>query len=84
MKKVVIPEQPKKQPEIDWNKPQWVIFEDPFRVILTTGQHEKFTFTGTCMPCKDYPNGDHDVNWTKSKFQPLTFDIPFTISNDND
>ncbi len=82
MKKLVIPEQPK-TPEINWNKPQWVIskFND---IVLTTGRHDGDDFTGTCLPNQKYPNGDYATNWSKRVFKPLTFDIPFTISNSED
>ena len=79
MKKVKIPT----NEGIDWSKQQWVISEYGKEVVLTTGQHKDGTFTGTCMPCNEYPKGNISTFWMKSCFKPLTFDIPFTISNSN-
>ncbi len=81
MKKVVVPQQHEKQPKIDWNEKQWVICHHPLRVVLTDGVHNSEMFVGTCMPCYDYPKGIFENTWIKSMFQPLTFDIPFVISN---
>ena len=78
MKKVTIPT----NEGIDWSKPQWVIYEDD--IVLTTGKHGCNRFEGTCLPCSNYPNGDFARDWSKDLFKPLTFDIPFTISNSNE
>lgn len=69
--------------EIDWGKPQWVINETQTLVILTTGQHDGIMFSGTVMPCHDYPNGEYGEDWYKHIFIPITFDIQFTISNED-
>ena len=81
MKKVKIPT----NEGIDWSKPQWVQNTgNKTCLILTTGQHEAQSFRGTCMPYEKRPNGEYRVDWIKCNFQPLTFDIPFTISNSNE
>ena len=80
MKKVKIPT----NEGIDWSKKQWVINHETSQVVLTTGENSDSLFTGTCMPCSKYPNGDFDNQWRKCRFQHLTFDIPFTISNSNE
>ena len=81
MKKVTIPTE---MQGVDWSKPQWVISVDKQHVILTTGTHISGYFTGTCLPCNDRKNGLYSETWLKICFQPLTFDIPFTISNSNE
>lgn len=81
MKKLKLPTEPK-QPEINWDTPQWVISDD--YVVLTTGSHDDDCFDGTCMPCVEIPKGDYDTYWNKSEFRRLDFDIPFTISNKED
>lgn len=79
MKKVTIPT----NEGIDWSKPQWVITQKG-TIVLTTGEHDGEYFTGTALPCREYPVGEHDNDWYKPQFQPITFDIPFTISNSNE
>lgn len=81
MKKVTIPTEIQ---GIDWSKPQWVIRKETCEVILTTGKHTLRNFSGTCLPCSAFENGDYDTEWRKDKFQLLTTDIPFTISNSNE
>lgn len=81
MKKVTIPTEIK---GIDWSKPQWVIDQESNMAILTNGQHEGGKFEGTCLPCSCCLNGKFAKDWTKSYYKPLTFDIPFTISNSNE
>ena len=83
MKKVIVPAD--KGTKINWYKPQWVI-NDLGIVVLTTGRHEQEGegFSGTCLPCDEYPNGNYSTGWKKSGFKPLTYDIPFTISNSED
>ena len=78
MKKVTI----QTTSEIDWSKPQWVQSNThPDRIVLTTGEHCGNDFTGICMPCSRFPNGNYDKNWDKRSFHLLTEDIQFTISN---
>ena len=79
MKKVKIPT----NEGIDWSKPQWVFDLQSNMVILTSGNHEGDFFEGTAMPCHGFPSGEWSQKWTKCFYQPLTFDIPFTISNSN-
>lgn len=79
MKKVTIPT----NEGIDWSKPQWVISNATVCVVLTNGAHDGDNFTGTCLPCEIYKNGFQSKAWIKTEFKPLTFDIPFTISNSN-
>ena len=81
MKKVTIPTE---MQGIDWSKPQWVISSNPACVVLTTGKADGDVFEGTCLPCSVYINGFHSKIWSKIEFKPLTFDIPFTISNSNE
>lgn len=84
MKKVTIPKE-KIETEIDWDKPQWVqSIERPDKIVLTTINHAQESFSGTCMPCLDCPNGKFSHNWAKSAFRLLTDDIPFIISNKED
>ena len=81
MKKVTIPT----NEGIDWSKPQWVQnvkYSD--LIVLTTGSKTKAEFSGTAMPCGIYDKGVYATDWVKSNFQPLAFDIPFTISNSNE
>lgn len=66
--------------QIDWNKPQWFIDEGG-DIFLSTGEHNKFSFTATCLPCKDYHNGDYSKDWAKSKFKPLTKPLTIIIEN---
>lgn len=82
MKKLKLPTEPQHS-EIDWDTPQWVI-SDMGNVVLTTGEHYGVNFTGTCLPCESYINGDCSENWDKRQFRRLDFDIPFTISNKED
>lgn len=72
-----------KDKQVDWSKPMWVISDDNM-IVLTTGECDEKTFTGTCLPCNDYPNGDYSKAWTKRSFTPTTGTIMFPISNDND
>lgn len=81
MKKVEIPN-PKQQQLINWDTPQWVVYEYKNIVILTTGENDGETFTGTCLPCEPHPNGRYSNAWLKKYYSLLTFDIPFTISNE--
>lgn len=85
MKKVKIEKIEKQQPEIDWNKKQWVqnVFV-PSTIIQTTGEHGSDSFMGTALPCKSYPNGCFSRYWYKPDYQLLTDDIPFIISNKED
>ena len=82
MKKVTIPKQ---ENQIDWSKPQWVQYKkDPTLLVLTTGKHDGNDFIGTAMPCEKHQYGKHSDRWSKEVFEPLTTDIPFTISNSNE
>lgn len=68
----------KAEEHIDWDKPMWVISEIyGGMVILTTGEHNGGTFTGTALPCSTYPDGWYSKYWTKESFTPLT--EPITI-----
>lgn len=79
MKKVELPKT--EQPEIDWNKPQWVQSKSyPDVIVLTTGEHTEYIFKGTVLPCKNHPDG-RISQFDKSYFHPLTTEIPFIISN---
>lgn len=78
MKPLTIPAT--RESEIDWDSPQWLINNN--LVVLSTGRNNLNTFSGTCMPCSEYPNGHNSDGWTKHTFTRLTFDIPFVISND--
>lgn len=70
---------------IDWSKPQWVqhLYKKDI-IVLTTGEEIRNDFTGTALPCEDYPNGDYASNWDKKSFRPLVGEIQFTISNAKD
>ena len=82
MKKVTIPTEIQ---GIDWSQKQWVQYKkDPTLLVLTTGEHDGSDFSGTAMPCEKHQYGKYSAIWTKCFFQPLTFDIPFTISNSNE
>lgn len=80
MKKVVI----QAKPEIGWDKKRWVINYDNDVIVLTSGKHNGNDFSGTALPCEIYPKGDTSDYWDKRKFQPITLDIPFVISNSED
>lgn len=69
---------------IDWHKPQWLISNiNPDVIALSTGRHSLEYFTGTILPCERYPNGSYSNDWRKDKFELLTKDIPFIISNND-
>lgn len=71
-----------KEVEIDWSKPQWVKRKAGGDcIVLTTGEHGLVCFTGTAMPCLDFPDGDYSENWTKEYFTPLTGPTTIEISN---
>lgn len=85
MKKVKIEKIEQSQPEIDWNKKQWVQNKDhKTSIVLTTGEHDGDKFTGMASPCEWYPKGWDADDWYKPDFQLLTDDIPFIISNQED
>lgn len=68
--------------EIDWSIPRWYINSKHNIVVLSTGEHDDFNmFSGTCLPCEDYPNGEYSDNWYKTAFRPLDFDFAFMVSN---
>jgi hypothetical protein len=70
--------------EIDWSKKQWVqSISDPNTIVLTTGFSTAEYFTGTAIPCEDYPYGSYADDWFKKSFQPLVGEIQFTISNED-
>lgn len=58
---------------IDWSKPQWVISEDEV-IILTSGKNSKYSFSGFCLPCNDYPNGEFSNTWNKEYFKLIPAD----------
>lgn len=67
---------------IDWSKPQWVITEDGI-IILTSGVHSKYDFSGTCLPCNIYPNGEFSKSWSKEFFKLIPIDgLTIHIQND--
>lgn len=82
MKKLKLPQQ-KKSNEIDWDIPQWVIAKNG-DVVLTTGNHNGRSFSGTCMPCKGFPKGIYLNTWFKPNFTRLNFVILFVINNTED
>lgn len=73
------------QQEIDWSVPMWVKstnHED--LIVMSVGgvvNNTKNQFTGTCLPCKLYPNGDYSHHWDKDKFKPLQGSLTIKISN---
>lgn len=82
MKKLEL--KPTQPVEIDWSKPQWVqSIAFPNRIVLTTGVHKKISFSGTIMPCDDYPIGEYTNDWAKDNFQVLEGEITFIISNND-
>lgn len=71
--------------KINWSIPRWYINGDNNIVVLSTGEHDDFgKFTGTCLPCEAYPNGDYSDIWSKTSFRPLDFDFAFMVSNSDD
>ena len=79
MKNTIIENTNTEQQGIDWDAPMWGTFED--LIVLTTGEHSKISFTGTCLPCKSYDNGHYMGDWNKSCFTPLKRALTITISN---
>lgn len=84
MKKLEL--KPTKSVEIDWSKPQWMIYVGattaPF-VVLTNGVHEGDDFSGTALPCAAWPYGSYKTSWSKKHFTPLQNEIVFMISNND-
>lgn len=69
--------------DIDWSKPQWVISSSNI-IILTNGEHNAYTFSGTCLPYPVYPNGHYgNFKWYKEAFRPLEGELTIKISNED-
>lgn len=60
------------QPQINWDKPQWLISDD--MVVLTNGKHTDTLFEGFILPCKWNKEGEFSRCWTKSQFKPIPAD----------
>ncbi len=65
---------------IDWSKPMWVISDDNM-LILTNGKQGIESFSGACLPCKTYKNGEFSEEWSKNMFKPLKGSLTIVISN---
>lgn len=74
----------KKEPEIDWSKPQWLQSKvDQDCIILYDDSRFNGTdfFSGTALPCKEYPYGKRSVSFKKDMVKPLDEEVIFFIKN---
>lgn len=82
MKQVTLEKGFKVNEPINWDKPQWVqCITHPHIIVLAHGSHSGRNFVGTALPCKEYPNGSYDNEWSKRAFVVLETDVNFVISN---
>lgn len=79
MRETKILNQQKISDEINWGIPQWFISDD--HIVLSTGENNETSFTGTCLPCKPHPYGKYTKNWHKELFKPLTENLTIVIGN---
>lgn len=82
MRKVYIPNKPKKSEPIDWYKTQYLQSKsDPDIIVVMIQEDSRDTqlFTGFCLPCDLYPNGKYSITWVKDLFKVLEEDIPYII-----
>lgn len=71
----------KVQPQINWDKPQWLISED--QVVLSNGKHKDALFEGLVLPCSWHEEGEFSRSWSKSQFKPIpTEGLVIKIKND--
>lgn len=61
----------KKENEIDWSIPQWVIDDSLEFIILTNGNSNENCFSGISLPNNMYKQGENSNSWSKSHFQPI-------------
>ena len=69
--------------DINWDKPQWMIYKDGNILVLTTGDHKEGEFEGTALPYHTHPDGLFAECWVKMNFQPIPEEgLTIKISND--
>ena len=56
-------------PEINWDKPQWLITEDD-QIVFSNGTHKEDTFEGVILP-QDGCDGKFSSIWKKVFFKPI-------------
>lgn len=81
MKKTIIVAQDSQVNSINWAKPQWFININRDKIVLSNGKHRGSIFSGTCLPCATWTDGNYSDDWDKSSFTPLTKDLTITIGN---
>ena len=69
------------QPQINWDKPQWLISDDV--VVLSNGKHKDELFEGLALPCEWHKDGEFSRCWRKSQFKLIPAEgLVIKIKND--
>lgn len=81
MKETIIVASHSQVNSINWAKPQWFINTNRDKIVLSNGNHGGGVFSGICLPCSTWIDGNYSDAWDKSSFTPLTKDLTITIGN---